>query len=324
MDSKREDALVGLFVLVVSALLVLTAFFLSGPFGHTEIPYRAYFKNAGGLGPGTQVRYAGGPPIGRVQKVMADPQNPARMEIDFSVQPDVPVKTDSKAIITNVSPLGDNFLGIVPGTASAPEAPGGATLPSVEYVSFADVAALLGQIGPNASELITNINARAVALKDTIDRVNDLLSAQNRANIRASLGNVRGMLQEDRPAIHSAVQNLSAGSARLAPLIDDFRKTSAQADDALSHLDAAVTENRPDLRQAVASLRQALASAVSLTDQLDRTVANNAENLDEILDNLRQATDNLNSFTETIKTRPYSLIRGSGIKPRNPGDEPPK
>jgi phospholipid/cholesterol/gamma-HCH transport system substrate-binding protein len=305
-------------------VLVLTVFLLSGTFSRSETPYRAYFKNAGGLGPGTQVRYAGGPPVGRVQKVQADPQDPARMEIDFSVQPEVPIKTDSKAIITNTSPLGDNYLGILPGTAAAPKASGGTTLNSVEYVSFADVAALLGEIGPNANNLVLNINARAVALKDTLDRVNDLLNAQNRANIGASLGNVRGMLQEDRPAIHTAVQNLSDTSAKLAPLIDDFRKTSAKADDALAHLDSAISEDRPDLRQAIANLRQALGSAVSLTDQLDRTFETNAENLDEILDNLRHATDNLNSFTETIKTRPYTLVRASGIKPRNPGDAPAK
>jgi ABC-type transporter Mla subunit MlaD len=109
-------------------------------------------------------------------------------------------------------------------------------------------------------------------------------------------------------------------TAKLAPLIDDFRKTSAQANDALAHLDAAISEDRPDLRQAVTSLRQALGSAATLTDQLNASVNTNAENLDEILDNLRHATENLNSLTETLKTRPYTLIRPSGAKPRNPGD----
>src|SRR5580700_1989182 len=120
MELKREEALVGLFVLIASGLLVSTIFLLSGTFNRTEVPYRAYFKNAGGLGPGAQVRYAGGPPVGRVEKVQSDPQDPTRMEIDFSVQPDVPIKTDSVATITSTSPLADNFLGIVPGTKASP------------------------------------------------------------------------------------------------------------------------------------------------------------------------------------------------------------
>jgi len=324
MKSRRELALVGLFVLVAAGLLFVTVFVLSGKLASGAVPYRAYFKNAGGLGPGTQVRYAGGPPVGRVQTVRSDPHDSTRMEIDFSVQQDVPVKIDSTAIITNTSPLADNYLGIVPGTAAAPRAAAGATLKSTEFISFADIATVINGLGPNANNLVVNLNARAIALQDTLDRVNDLLSDRNRENISASLGSVRGMLEEDRPAIRATVANLNTATAKVSPLLDDFRKTSAQANEALSHLDAAISENRPDLRQSVATLRQVLASADVLTEQLNQTLNTNAENLDEILDNLRHVTNNLNEFTETIKTRPYTLIRASDIKPHQPGEAPPK
>jgi phospholipid/cholesterol/gamma-HCH transport system substrate-binding protein len=320
MEAKHEQALVGLFVLVAGGLLAATVFLLSGTFSNNDVPYHTYFKNAGGLGPGSIVRYAGGPPVGRVRKVQSDPQNPSRMEIDFTVNPGVPVKVDSKAIITTTSPLGDNFLGIVPGSATAAKASAGSELKSTEYVSFSDVVGLVADLGPNANDLIRNLNARVGELKDTLNRVNDLLNTENRANISASLGNVRGMLEEDRPEIRSAVKNVDATTEKLGPLIDDFRKAAAQANDSLANLDAAIDEDRPDLRQAVASLREALGSAASLSNQLDHTINTNAESLDEIIDNLRHVTENLNSFTETIKSRPYTLIRPSGIKPRAPGD----
>lgn len=324
MESKREQALVGVFVLVAAALLAVTVFLLSGTFSRGNVPYRTYFKNAGGLSPGAEVRYAGGPSVGRVKEVKSDPQNPTRMEIDFTVQPSVPVKTDSIAEITSVSPLGDNFLGIVPGTVAAPKAPSGYTLKSTEYTSFSDVTALIAQLGPNANELLGSLNDRVVALKETLNRVNDLLDARNRANIAASLADLHGMLDENRPAIHSTLNNVNASSAKLGPLIDDFRKTSAQANEALAHVDATISEDRPDLHKAVSDLRQSLDSAVTLTGQLDNTLDANSENLDEIIDNLRHVTENLNSFTETIKTRPYTLIRASGVKPRKPGQAPPK
>jgi len=324
MDSKRESSLVGLFVLVAAGLLIVTVFLLSGSLGRGDIPYRTYFKNAGGLAPGSEVRYAGGPPIGRVQKVASDPQDPTRMEVDFSVNPDVPVKTDSTATITSTSPLGDNFLGIVPGTTAAPKASAGTTLKSTEYISFADIAAIISGLGPNANDLITNLDARAVALQDTLNRVNDLLSDRNRANISASLGNVRGLLEEDRPAIHAAIVNLNDVETKVQPLLDDFRKTSAEANQTLAHLDATISEDRPDLHAAVASLKQTLTSVNVLADQLNQVLNTNDENLDEILDNLRHVTANLNAFTETIKTRPYTLIRSSGIKPHKPGEAPPR
>jgi len=324
MDARKEQALVGLFVVIVIMLLVVTIFLMSGRTSGGEMVYRTYFKNAGGLEPGSQVRYAGGPPVGHVKNVVSDPHDSTRMEIDFTVKSDVPVKIDSLAEITSVSPLGDNFLGIQPGTKPAPKAPPGYTLKSVEYTSFSDIAAMVGGLGPGANQLIDNLSSRTAQLQVTLDRVNDLLNDKNRANISRSLGNLNGMLAENRPEIRSTIVHANESSARLGPLIDDFRKTSAQANDALAHLDATLSENRPDLRKSIEELRTSLASAQSLTEQLDHTLNANGENLDEIIESLRSATENLNEFTDTIKTRPASLLRSPGYKPRNPGDPAPK
>ncbi len=324
MDAKKEQALVGLFVIVVVVLLVVTIFMMSGRMSGGEVTYRTYFNNAGGLEPGSQVRYAGGPPVGHVTSVAADPRDATRMEISFAVKPGIPIKTDSVAEITSVSPLGDNFLGIRPGTGAAPKAPPGSTLKSKEYTSFADIAALVAQLGPGANQLIDNLNDRTAQLELTLDRLNDVLNDKNRANISAAMGNVNGMLAEDRPDLHSTLVHANESSAKIGPLIDDFRKTSAQADQALAHLDATVSEDRPDLHKSIEELRTSLASAESLTDQLDHTLNANSENLDEILENLRVATENLNEFTDTVKTRPYTLLRSTAGKPRQPGDSPPK
>src|SRR5215470_16737522 len=118
--TKREEAFVGLFVLIAAGLLIATLFSLTGFLSRSDISYKAYFKNAGGLRPGAEVRYAGGPPIGRVKKVQSDPNDPTRMEVEFHVKPDVPVKTDSTVSITSTSPLGENFLGLLAGSKSAP------------------------------------------------------------------------------------------------------------------------------------------------------------------------------------------------------------
>src|SRR5438046_8859503 len=136
MESKREQAMVGLFVLVAGAVLVATVFALSGAFGGNATTYRVYFPFAGGLEPGATVRYAGGPKVGRVEKLQLDPKDPSHIEITFSVQADLPVKTDSHVKIMSLSPLGDNHLEIFPGTDRARTAASGAILPSEPYVDF--------------------------------------------------------------------------------------------------------------------------------------------------------------------------------------------
>jgi phospholipid/cholesterol/gamma-HCH transport system substrate-binding protein len=324
MESRREEALVGVFVLVAAAILIVTVFLLTGTFSSGGVSYKAFFKNAGGLSAGSEVHYAGGPAVGRVKKVASDPNDSTRMEIDFYVKPDVPVKTDSIAEITSNSPLGDNFLGIDEGSRNAPKAPAGSTLNSKPYSSLADIADVIQQIAPNANMLIDNLNDRVVELKVTLDRVNDLLSPQNEKHISGSLADLHGMLDENRANIRSSLNNVNAASAKLSPLIDNLHHTAEQADQALAHIDATISEDRPDLKLAITNLRQTLGTTVTLTGNLDSTVDANSESLDEIIDNLRHVTENLNEFTETIKTRPYTLIRSSGIKPRQPGDALPK
>jgi ABC-type transporter Mla subunit MlaD len=320
MDSKPELARVGLFVIVASALLIAVILYLSGSLSSGLVPYHTYFKNAGGITSGTEVRYAGGPKIGRVKKVAPDPKDPTRMEIDFDIEPSVPVKTDSKTTIASTSPLGENFLGILAGTQQAPHAPPGSTLPSIEYISFADIGAMISALGPSAQELISHLNDRVEELKVTLARVNDLLKDENRANIAGALDNIHGMLRENRPAIRSALNRVNDASAKLGPLLDDLKTTSAKANDLITHVDEVIAKDDPVLKASLDKLKQTLTQANELTTRLNNLMSANSENLDEIIDNLRAVSNNMREFTETIKTRPYTLIRTSSPKAHEPGE----
>jgi phospholipid/cholesterol/gamma-HCH transport system substrate-binding protein len=321
MEAKREQAMVGLFVLVAGAVLVATVFALSGAFGSTAATYRAYFPFAGGLEPGATVRYAGGPKVGRVEKLQLDPKDASRLEITFSVRSGLPVKTDSHVKIMSLSPLGDNHLEIVPGTEKAALAPSGMILPSEPFVDFNALTAKLNDLAPEAQQLLRTLNERATEVKVTLARVNDLLNDSNRANLAGTLAETRGMIAENRAPVKATVQNLNSASKKLEPLLDDLRKTSAQANQALDHIDSLIGENRADVRQAVIELRQSLATVTDLTSRLDQTLDVNSENIDELLENLRHVSQNLKEFTNTIKTKPYTLIRATNPHEHKPGDK---
>jgi phospholipid/cholesterol/gamma-HCH transport system substrate-binding protein len=316
---RRQEAIVGFFVLIAAVLLIITVFSLTGFFNRGDVLYRAFFKNAGGLRPGGEVRYAGGPPVGRIEDVRYDQHDTTRMEIVFRVKPDIPVKTDSVAVISSNSPLSDNFLGIVPGSKAAQRAPSGSTLKSNEYVGFADLEAELAELAPQARVLLDNLNQRIVELQTTVARVNDVLNDKNRENLSASLGTVRGVLDENRKPLHSTITHFDDASARIAPLLDDLKKTNADAQKTINTLEGTIAENRSDLRESIVELRQVLETANNVTDQLDRTLNANGENIDDILSNFRQASQNLRQFTETLKQRPYTLLRSSLPPAHEPG-----
>ncbi len=323
MDSRKEQAWVGLFVLVASGLLIGTIFVLTGALRGDSNIYRASFKFAGGLEPGAIVRYVGGPKAGRVEQLRIDPTDPTRIEITFSVKKEVPVKTDSKVKIYFLGALAENYLEVSAGSLEAAPAPPGSLLPSEDYTSFADIAAQINSLGPEAEKLLKNLNARVEELQETIARVNGMLNEQNRSNLSESLANVRGLLEENRPAFRRTLANVEEISAKAKPLMDDMRAAIADAQKAIQNVDAVIAENRPDIHAAIQDLRKALNSASSALDQIDRTLDYNAENIDETLENIRHTTENLKQFTDIIKTRPSSLIRSSGPPERKPG-EPPK
>ncbi len=321
MQPKREQALVGMFVLIAVAVLFATVFTMSGAFGRSTTKFHAYFPFAGGLEPGAAVRYAGGPKIGRVDSVQLDPQNPERLDVIFSVQSDLPVKSDSSVRIMSMSPLGDNHVEILPGSPRAPRAVSGALLASQKYVDFNALTAQLNDLNPQAQALLRNLNDRASEVKETIARVNDLLGPQNRANLAATIANARGMLEENRPQVKTTIQKVNALTEKMLPLLEDFRKTSDEANQALTHIDALVGENRADVRQAVVELRRTLTNMTDASARLDQTLDANSANIDEVLDNMRHVTENLKEFTATIKTRPYTLIRATNPRQHKPGEQ---
>ncbi|GAC1630824.1 MAG: hypothetical protein NVS9B14_01930 [Candidatus Acidiferrum sp.] len=319
MDARREQAAVGLFVIVAAALLIATVFALGGAFSSSPTTYRTYFSNAGGVEPGASVRYQGGPKIGRVEMLRIDPQNPARMEMTFSVKPGIPVKADSMVSISFFSALGENHLELTYGTHKAPVAPPGSVLPSEPFHGFADISNQLNDIAPEAKKLLANLNQRTIELQVTIERVNGLLNPQNQANLTATLANTRGMLEENRPNIKSSLAQVESASHKLGPLIDDLRKTSAEANKTIGHVDELLAEDRPEIHAALIDLRQNLAQLQQLTGQLNSTLDTNSENIDELLENMRHATENLREFTDIIKTRPSTLIRSTTPKEHKPG-----
>jgi phospholipid/cholesterol/gamma-HCH transport system substrate-binding protein len=321
MAGKRDQVFVGLFVLIAAAVLIGMVFAISGAFGRTSKTYHAYFPFAGGLERGATVRYAGGPKVGRVERLTIDPQSPARIDVVFSVQPELPVKTDSHVKIMSISPLGDNHLEILPGGAQTALAPPGSLLPSDTYVDFNALTAQINDLAPQAKQLIQSLNDRATELKVTVDRVNDLLSAKNRANLSATLADTRGMIAEDRPPIKSTIQHLNAVSQKLEPLLQDLHKDTDEANQALTHLAAVLGENRADVRQAVIELRKSLTTLTDITGRLDQTLDVNTENIDELLDNFRRVSQNLKEFTDTIKKRPYTLIRATNPPDHKPGEQ---
>ncbi|MGD0891117.1 MAG: MlaD family protein [Terracidiphilus sp.] len=319
MKSKREEAAVGLFVLVAAALMIGTILAVAGTFSAGGVPHYTFFKSAGGVLPGAMVRY-GGMDAGKVKTVRVDPQDSTRIEIDFTVRPGIPVKTDSIARITALGALSDNYLELSTGTKGGALAPPGSELKSAETLGLGDLGDVIGNLAPVANQALDNLNQRLVELQVTIARVNDLLNDKNRADVSASLGNINSMLADSRPKVAASLTNVQAVTAQLLPMLDNLKTTMNEANTVLSHVDSLVVENHQDIRTIVIELRETMSTASSLMEQLKNTTNNNADNIDQTILNIRATTENIKELTDSLKNNPSLLIRGSTLKDRKPGD----
>src|SRR5574341_1187811 len=95
---RSEEIKVGLFV-VVAIILVVAAMALIGGvnvFGSPKNVYTLRTKFAGGIEPGSPVRYAG-MKVGRVEKLAFDSEDTTRAVVTVTVDPQTPVRADSTA-----------------------------------------------------------------------------------------------------------------------------------------------------------------------------------------------------------------------------------
>ena len=323
MARTNEEIKVGVVVAAALLLFLVALVFVGGVnlLRKKKVEYTTYFKFAGGLEPGSLVRF-GGFKVGTIRSTSLDPEDSTRIRVILQVDDGTPIHTNSKARISSLGFLGENYLEVSPGTRDAAPLPPGSEIPTVEIVQLADVFNNVNNITVNATKLVNDLDDRVLVLSDNanllIKNLNDVVSPENKEHFGSVLANADGMLKESRPHVENTLNNLEAASAKVSPTIDNVNVTIGKANKLTDHLDGVVMENRKEIHDALLRLQTSLGDAQRLINDLDDTMGANRGNLDETLENIRTTSENLKEFSDTLKQRPYSLIRIKGEKDRLP------
>jgi phospholipid/cholesterol/gamma-HCH transport system substrate-binding protein len=323
MARKKEEIKVGIVVLVAVILFIIALVFVGGAnlFGRKYVDYTTYFRFAGGLQPGSFVRY-GGLKVGTVESASIDQQDTTRIRVTLSVRQGTPIRTNSVARISTLGFLGENYVEVSAGTRDARRLPPGSTIPSQEVVQLADVFNNVNNVTVNANKLVNDLDDRVLVLSDNANQLiknfNDLVGPENRQHFSSVLANTDAMLAEVRPRVNKTLANLEQTSAKLPPTIDKVNVTIGKADRLTDHLDAVVQDNRQQIHDVLLELHTSLADAQRLVQNLNGTLDSNRGNLDETLENIRVTSENLRQFSDEIKQHPFSLVRIKTRKDREP------
>ncbi len=314
MARADEEIKVGVVVAIGAALFLVALIFVGGVdlFRNQKVQYTTYFKFAGGLEPGSVVRFDG-LKVGVIKSASLDPGDNTRIKIVLEVADKTPIRANSKARISSLGFLGENYLEVSAGTRDAPPLPPGSEIPTVEIVQISDVFNNVNNITLNATKLVNDLDDRVLALSDNasllIKNLNGVVSPENKDHFSSVLANTDGMLKNSRPHLENTIANLDTASGKVAPTIDNVNGTIGHADQLTGHLDEVVEENRKQLRDTLVRLQTSLTEAERMISDLNDTLGSNRGDLDETLENIRVSSENLKEFTDTLKQRPYSLIR---------------
>ncbi len=323
MAKRSEEIKVGALMIVAAVMFLAALVFVGGVnlLRKKKVTYTTYFKFAGGVEPGNFVRF-GGLKVGTVSAAEIDPQDSTRIRVRLSVKSGTPFRANSTARISTLGFLGENYIEVSPGTRDAPLLKPDSEIAAEEIVQLADVFNNVNNVTVNANKLVNDLDDRFLILANNanqlITNLNGVVSAENRQRIESALTNVNSMLEETRPHLRSTMTHLDDASAKLPATMEEAKAAMTRTNTLVTNLNGVVEQNREEIHATLIEMRRALEDAKRLMTNLNDTLASNRTNLDEALENIRESSQNLRQFTDTIKRRPFSLIRIKAEKERVP------
>lgn len=320
-----KELKVGAFVLA-SVLILLGVLVYVDELSGVRVPYKTYFRYAGGIDPGSQVRF-GGMRVGSITAIREWREDPTKIEILMEVRGGVPVNADSVAILTSLSPLGDKYLEISTGSNKAPHLTPGSTIRSMEPVSLDDLARQASELLPAiqfaVQDVQKNIDQLAGNAGATLANVQSMTGPRNQRNFALLLANARNLIDQASPQIDQVLQNLERASAQASGtlnhangVLDQLQATARTANDTFAGANRTIEDMRNPINTNLAELQQTMTQARRLIEDLKAIVSANRDNVDETMENFRVASENLRELTATVRQRPSLLIRGKPVPDR--------
>jgi phospholipid/cholesterol/gamma-HCH transport system substrate-binding protein len=293
------EAKVGGFVLGCLAILAFTIIYLlNAQFNGNMVPYRTYLRYAGGLEPGASVLF-GGINAGKVTAVRPWATDPTRIEILLEVKQGTPLNEKSVAKLGLTSIMNSASLSITTGSNDAKRLPPGSAIKSQEAASLDEIAGKMATVADSANELIIQVKGELEGItgdaRSLLGNLNSVTGPANQRKIQAVLDHINDMLATEGPKIDR--------------ISDQLIGLTQHADDTIQNVNGTVTDIREPVRKDLADLQDALQQAKRLLADMQSMVRANDDKIGDTVENLRVATDNLDQLTDSLKQRPWSLIR---------------
>jgi ABC-type transporter Mla subunit MlaD len=251
--------------------------------------------------------------VGKVTSVQPDQADPTRIQISLDVRQGTPLNAKSVAEVGSVSLMSEPVLAITTGSNAAPRLQPGAVIPSQETVSLDELQRKVATLADSAQGTLvtvqTDLNNITGDTRQLLANLNDATGNTNRKHLAGILANTDTMVAQLSPQVNQISEQVlkltkDANSvvAKLGPTVDNVNAT-------VSNANGTITAIREPTQADLVELQKTLEETRGLIGSLQVLVRANSLNTTYTIENLRMATDNLNQLTESVKERPWSLVR---------------
>lgn len=315
MVSRSQKIRLGVFLALSFFILLLGIGIITGNrLLRKTVTYYIRYKDVSltGLEVGSAVRYRG-IRIGTIEDIYIDEQDITSLIVRITVEPKVPIKEDTEAIMVYIGITGLKMIELQGGTNESKRLPPNSFIRAGQ--SLVDAITGKAEVLTQKLEIILNnlANMTEAGRQEQLFRFID--------NTSQTLASFRTLLDANQQNLKATIQNVE----RFTSHLDTFMITSnlalrdirriTQSPQLMKTVDN-VEKVSTELRQAqLSELIAKLSAAIEQTNQtfthLDMTIIKSRHDILSSTELLRESLEYLNEFTRLISENPSLLLRSS-------------
>jgi phospholipid/cholesterol/gamma-HCH transport system substrate-binding protein len=282
METKANYVLIGAFTLAISLFGLLFALWAANWSSEREWNfYRIVFDEAvTGLFEGGSVRY-NGITVGTIDKLSLAPNDPRKVVAEVRIADETPIKTDTRAKISQDGLTGPTFIQLSGGSPNVPllrsddkdDIPIIATEPS----ALQNIADTANRLVTRMDQLLSDENVRRISASlDNIEQLTGTVAAQ-RQDIGQLIVNARDASEQLKVTMQTtqgAVERLDREVVREMPaLVARLDRTLAQLESVATNANGLIAENRAPIQNGMQQLGPTLTELRGLVRDLRRVAS---------------------------------------------------
>jgi len=314
MTSKTNYAMVGAFVLLLSAALIWGILWIGAGGPPKRVDYYLVYmtESVSGLNVDAPLKYRG-VDVGKVVDIQIDPKNSERIRLLLQVERGTPVTRDTAATLEYQGLTGIADINLSGSNAASPplQRP-----PGEEFPVIASRPSLFARLDSTMSDLLANLIQSSA-------NINALLKEENLNYISRSIENAATLTT----ALAAQSDTLDGAIADLAGTLDNARSASEAFPQLMQQLTQgaeAFTAMSNQIRGAGGHLTAASAGIEEVVETssagLTYFTGTTLPDLAAIAAELRAAAENLRRASQTLAQNPSVLIYGNPAPKAGPGE----